>query len=125
MSAVGTLTQLVIECSDARALGSFWQEVLDLEPPTVDGAWVTFGWEPVGRLSFHEVPGYTPPPWPGSRGEQHTHFDHLVEDFEAACARVAAAGACALSEVQDPGPKAWQVFADPQGRPFCLVSVPE
>lgn len=125
MAAIGTLTQLVFECGDARRLASFWQGVLDLDDPTGDPTWLTLEWEPVGRFSFHEIEGYRASEWPGSTGGIQAHFDLLVDDFAAADAAVLAAGATALSEVLNPGPKAWRVYADPAGHPFCLVSVPE
>ena len=31
----------------------------------------------------------------------------------------------AAPDVMNPGPKAWRIYADPAGHPFCLVSVPE
>ena len=125
MAAIGGLTQLVLECADPRLLASFWQQVLDLPPAIGDDDWVSLEWEPVGRLSFHRVPGYESPPWPGRSGEQRIHFDLLVDDLAAACRRVEAAGGTALTEIFDPGPKAWRIYADPAGHPFCLVSVPE
>ncbi|MCE1179311.1 MAG: VOC family protein [Micrococcales bacterium] len=125
MAAVGTLTQLIRECSDPVALAAFWREILDLDEPEIDGDWVTLRWEQVGRLSFHRVEGYAPPPWPDDRGGQHLHLDLLVDDLATSTERVLAAGARALTDVINPGPKGWRVFADPSGHPFCLVSVPE
>jgi hypothetical protein len=122
---VGRLTQLILECDDAERLARFWQEVLDLPEPEGDSNWLTLRWEPVGRFSFHRVAGYRPPSWPGERGEQHVHFDLLVDDLRRACLAVERAGACPLSDVLNPGPKAWRIYADPAGHPFCLVSVPE
>lgn len=123
--AVGRLTQLILECDDAERLARFWQEVLDLPDPEGDSDWLTLRWEPVGRFSFHRVPGYQPPPWPGELGEHHVHFDLLVNDLGDASLAVEGAGARPLSEVMNPGPKAWRIYADPAGHPFCLVSVPE
>lgn len=125
MAAVGTLTQLVFECADPARLAEFWRRVLDLEPPEGEPDWLTLHWAPVGRFSFHRVENYGQPVWPGERGEQHVHFDLLVDDFETACADVIAAGATYLSDVINPGPRAWRIFADPEGHPFCLVSTPE
>ncbi|MDO9439912.1 MAG: VOC family protein [Beijerinckiaceae bacterium] len=122
---VGRLTQLIMDCDDAKQLATFWQAVLDLPEPEGDSEWPTLRWEPVGRFSFHRVDGYRPPAWPGERGEQHVHFDLLVADLHNANGAVEKAGARPLTDVQDPGPKAWQVFADPAGHPFCLMSVPE
>ena len=122
---VGKLTQLILECDDAEQLARFWQEVLDLPEPEGDADWQTLRWEPVGRLSFHRVPGYRPPAWPGEYGEQHAHFDLLVDDLHDASLVVEKAGACPMTDVLDPGPKAWRIYADPAGHPFCLVSTPE
>lgn len=123
--AVGKLTQLVLECADAEQLARFWQEVLDLPEPEGDAGWLTLRWEPVGRLSCHQVDGYQPPPWPGTHGEQHVHFDLLVDDLMSAGLVVEKSGARPLTDVMDPGPKAWRIYADPAGHPFCLVSTPE
>ena len=122
---VGRLTQLVLECDDAEQLARFWQTVLDLPEPERDPDWVTLRWEPVGRLSCHHVAGYRAPVWPGEHGEEQVHFDLLVDDLPVACRAVESAGARPLSEVRDPGPRAWRIYADPAGHPFCLVSVPE
>lgn len=122
---VGRLTQLILECGDAERLAGFWQQVLDLPEPEGDSDWLTLRWEPVGRFSFHRVADYQPPAWPGRTGEQHAHFDLLVDDLHAASLAVEKAGARALTDVRDPGPKAWRIYADPAGHPFCLVSVPE
>jgi hypothetical protein len=122
---VGRLTQLILECDDAERLARFWQEVLDLPEPEGDSDWLTLRWEPVGRFSFHRVSGYRPPSWPGQRGEQHVHFDLLVDDLCDASLAVERAGARPMTDVLDPGPKAWRIYADPAGHPFCLVSAPE
>ena len=122
---VGRLTQLVLECDDAERLARFWQEVLDLPEPEGDSDWLTLRWEPVGRFSFHRVADYRPPPWPGERGEQHVHFDLLVDNLRDASLAVERAGARPMTDILDPGPKSWRIYADPAGHPFCLVSVPE
>jgi hypothetical protein len=123
--AVGKLTQLVLECDDAELLARFWQEVLELPEADGDADWRTLRWEPVGRLSFHRVADYRAPAWPGEHGEHQAHFDLLVDDLSVACLTVEQAGATALTDVMDPGPSAWRIYADPAGHPFCLVSVPE
>jgi Glyoxalase-like domain len=122
---VGELTQLVLECDDTEQLARFWREVLGLPEPEGDSDWMTLRWEPVGRFSFHHVAGYRAPAWPGERGEQQAHFDLLVDDLDAASLVVEKAGARPLTDVLDAGPKAWRVYADHAGHPFCLVSVPE
>ena len=122
---MGKLTQLILECDNAEQLARFWQEVLALPEPEGDSNWLTLRWEPVGRFSFHRVAGYRPPAWPGEHGEQQVHLDLIVDDLHAANLAVEKAGARPLTDVLDPGPKAWRIYADPAGHPFCLVSVPE
>ncbi|EFP57040.1 VOC family protein [Dermacoccus sp. Ellin185] len=119
------LTQLVFECEDPEVVALFWQRVLDLEPPQGEPDWLTLQWQPVGRFSFHRVEGYQAPTWPGANGQQHVHFDLLVEDLQKASFAVMEAGGAPLTAVLNPGPKAWRIFADPAGHPFCLVTVPE
>ncbi|WP_040283223.1 VOC family protein [Tessaracoccus massiliensis] len=119
------LTQLVLECDDPQRLAAFWQQVLDLGPATGDPDWLTLQWEPVGRFSFHRVEGYQAPTWPGDVGAQQAHFDLLVDDLEQAARTVLEAGGTPLTDVLDPGPKGWRIYADPAGHPFCLVTVPE
>jgi len=53
------------------------------------------------------------------------HFDLLVDDLHNATLAVEKAGARQLTHLLDPGPKAWQIYADPARHPICLVSVPE
>lgn len=125
MAAIGRLTQLVLECRDGEQLARFWQSLLDTDDPYGDPDWLTIDWEPVGRLSFHAFDEYAPPVWPGETGEAQTHLDLLVDDLTEATGRVLAAGGRPLTDVINPGPRAWRVFADPAGHPFCLVSVPE
>lgn len=127
MAAIGRVTALVLECSDARALAAFWSRVLDLEVIESDAepGWVTLGRTPERRLCFQEVDGYTPPEWPGETGEQQMHLDVLVEDLPGAARAVVALEATPLTDVLDPDDGEWQIFADPAGHPFCLVTTPE
>lgn len=45
-----------------------------------------------------------------------------VADLATGARQVLALGAHTLSEVVEPGPGEWQVFVDPAGHPFCLVT---
>ena len=125
MKPVGTIAALVMDCADAPALASFWSEVLGAEVTESDAGWASVQTPAHGRMSFQSVEGYEAPAWPGGTGAQQMHLDVLVDDLAAATDRVLTVGAAALTDVLDAGPKAWRVFADPAGHPFCLVSVPE
>ncbi len=66
-------------------------------------------------LAFQRAPEHRPPSWPDETVPQQAHLDIMVEDVDAARARVQALGARPLHG---------DVFADPAGHPFCLVRRP-
>jgi catechol-2,3-dioxygenase len=126
VAAVGRLVDLVLDCRDAAALADFWMTVLGRQVEHREEGWISLSAGEDGhRLSVQHVEGYSPPEWPGQAVPQQMHLDVLVEDLESAGARVTALGATPISDVLDPGPKQWRIYADPAGHPFCLVtSVP-
>ena len=125
MSGIGTLTALVMECSHAPGLARFWSKVLGVEISESQHDWASLEPSTHGRICFQSVTAYEPPEWPGRTGAQQLHLDLLVDDLDLSTTSVLEWGATALTDVLDPGPKAWRVFADPAGHPFCLVTVPE
>ena len=123
MTAVGTIRSIVLECADPAPLAAFWSIVLEREIARRDDDWwsLTPG-QDGSRLAFQVVAGYEPPAWPGVHGEQQVHLDIEVADLTSAAERVVELGARRLSDVVAPGDEQWQVFADPAGHPFCLVT---
>ena len=71
------------------------------------------------ELNIYYLPG--DPRIPGAEVEQ-LHLDVLVTDLAQAGRRVVELGARPLTDVLDPGPHEWRIFADPAGHPFCLVT---
>jgi catechol 2,3-dioxygenase-like lactoylglutathione lyase family enzyme len=123
MTAVGAIRSIVLECGDPAPLADFWSAVLDREITQRDDDWWSLAPGPDGsRLAFQVVAGYEPPAWPGVHGEQQIHLDIGVIDLASAAERVVALGAQRQSDVVNPGDEEWQVFADPAGHPFCLVT---
>ena len=58
-----------------------------------------------------------PPSWPDPRRPQQFHLDVRVDDVDAA-----ERAAVSLGATRRPGDgDNWRVFADPAGKPFCLV----
>jgi hypothetical protein len=125
VSGIGRVSALVLECPDPSTLARFWSRVLGVPVTRADSSWASLAESGLGQMSFQRVADYRPPSWPGRHGEQQMHLDVLVEDLPAATAQVIGWGATALTDVLDPGPKQWRIFADPAGHPFCLVTVPE
>ena len=70
-----------------------------------------------GVGDFQTAPGYQPPAWPDPSSSMQMHLDFLVDDPDAAEAKVLAAGATKFGF--QPGDH-FRVYADPAGHPFCL-----
>ncbi|CEA07411.1 Glyoxalase-like domain protein [Arthrobacter saudimassiliensis] len=109
---------LVIDCPDADALASFYQELLDLPRLLTEPDWVAIGGD-VQRpsLSFQQVEDYRAPEWPGQGIPQQMHLDVHVRNLDHAEKEVLARGARRLPG----GAEDFRVYADPAGHPFCLV----
>jgi hypothetical protein len=127
VTAVGSIRTIVLECSTPEPVATFWSALLDRPIDARDEDWWDLERSPGGpRLAFQVTPGHEPPAWPGTTGEQQIHLDIEVDDLDTARARVLELGARQLSDVVEPTAPGdegvWQVFADPAGHPFCLVT---
>ena len=67
---------------------------------------------------FQQVADYSPPRWPDPAHPQQLHLDVMVDDLDAAEAAALAIGRGRLPG----GGDNWRVYADPQGKPFCLMT---
>ena len=67
-------------------------------------------------LAFQRAPGHRGPTWPDPSVPQQVHLDIMVEDIAKAVPKVLALGARKLHGEN--------VFADPAGHPFCLITRP-
>jgi catechol-2,3-dioxygenase len=112
-----TLLGVVLDCPDASALSKFYAQLL-CKPVTNDADGVAMiGDRDSHPVIFEQVERYTPPRWPDPAYPQQFHIDVTVDDIETAEAAVLALGATRL-----PGEgENWQVYADPVGKPFCLL----
>lgn len=123
MTAVGSIRSIVLECADPAPLAAFWSAVLDRDITRRDDDWWSLAPGQDGsRLAFQVVADHESPAWPGQNGEQQIHLDIQVDDLPVAAERVVELGARQLSDLVSPGDEQWQVFADPAGHPFCLVT---
>jgi predicted enzyme related to lactoylglutathione lyase len=125
VTAVGTVRSIVLECVEPEPLARFWSEVLDRTIVQRDDDWWSLERrDGEARMCFQVSDGYVAPPWPGEHGEQQVHLDLEVDDLAAARSTVLGLGARQLSDVidEDDDMGEWQVFADPAGHPFCLVT---
>jgi predicted enzyme related to lactoylglutathione lyase len=114
--AIARFPSIVIDCPDPDALAAFYAAMLDWKTEICSG-WVEVRSDDGQCISFQQVPGYTPPAWPGQEAPQQMHLDVVVDDLDAAEAAVLELGATRAEH--QPG-TSFRVFLDPAGHPFCL-----
>jgi catechol-2,3-dioxygenase len=112
-----TLTGIMFDCPDAEALSHFYAELLG-KPVTyeADGN-VMIGEHGAQPVMFQQVENYTAPRWPDPAYPQQIHLDVTVDEIDAAERAALDIGATRL----DGAGSDWRVYADPVGKPFCLV----
>lgn len=110
-----TFDEICIDAHDARALGTWWSEVL--------------GWrhevDADGDVQLIAPPG-AGPNWffigvpEGKTVKNRIHLDFRPDDQQAEVERVLALGARHADVGQ--GDETWVVLADPEGNEFCILA---
>jgi catechol 2,3-dioxygenase-like lactoylglutathione lyase family enzyme len=130
------LRQVVLDCTDARALAEFYRQLLGLryrpgdEPPAAgqpDPAgqdWLVLRDE-AGRIqvAFQQVAELGAATWPEGPRPQQLHLDltvPTVADLEAQHERALALGARLLRDRSGDPDEPLRVYADLAGHPFCI-----
>ena len=114
---IGRLHHVVIDCPEPEVLAAFYAELLGLPVTYRSEDWVVVAKnDTTSGLAFQRAPDHQPPRWPDPSHPQQFHLDVMVDDVDAAGAKVTALGAKPL-----PGKG---VYADPAGHPFCLIPRP-
>jgi catechol-2,3-dioxygenase len=112
-----TLMGVMLDCPDAKALSAFYSELLG-KPVTYEAdGMAMIGEDGAQPVLFQQVEWYTAPRWPDPEYPQQVHLDVAVTDVDAAEQEALAIGATRL----DGEGENWRVYADPAGKPFCLV----
>lgn len=110
------LSGVTLDCPDPVKLAAFYAEVTGGQITFTNEVWATVK-SPGGVIDFQLAPDYQPPRWPDPASPMQMHLDFLVDDLDAAQARVLAAGATTFATQPNDH---CRVFADPAGHPFCL-----
>jgi catechol 2,3-dioxygenase-like lactoylglutathione lyase family enzyme len=122
---------IVVDCRDAKAQAEWWAEVLGWkkiyesdDEAVIVPQWVTpevakaTPWDHVGPgLVFVPVPE-------GKTVKDRLHIDlaaHISDDRDAEIERLLSMGATRVN-VGQTGEEGWDVFADPEGNEFCVLS---
>ncbi|HYN96592.1 MAG TPA: VOC family protein [Pilimelia sp.] len=112
-----TLAGVTLDCPDPTALSAFYAELLGGPVSHAADGLATVGTEGGRPVRFQRVAAYTPPRWLDPAAPQQLHLCIAVADIGAAEPAALAVGASPL-----PGDgENWRVYADPAGKPFCLV----
>lgn len=125
------LDLVILDCTDALALGRFYAEVLGWEMEGgADRDWTTLAPpgggvspdNPDGRatLAFQRIDDWVEPTWPGGSHPQQFHLDLSVPNIAAAEPALIAAGA-RVHEHQPSTDGGFRVYLDPVGHQFCLI----
>lgn len=110
----------VLSARDARALASFYSELLGWPMRGHESGWVVVRPDDVTHgLSFHEDAEYVTPTWPSVPDEQQmmVHLDIGTDDLDRAIEWAISCGARLAAHQPQPGVR---VLLDPAGHPFCL-----
>jgi catechol 2,3-dioxygenase-like lactoylglutathione lyase family enzyme len=133
---VPNLLQVVLDCTDPRALAEFYRRLLGLvyrpgdEPPApgqVDergSDWLVLTTaDGVRKLAFQRVDTLPAATWPDGPVPQQLHLDMTVPsvaELDAQHERVLRLGGQLLLDRSDDPDEPLRVYADPAGHPFCI-----
>ena len=134
------LLQVVLDCTDARALAEFYRQLLGLryrpgdEPPAAGAPdpqgqdWLVLRDSGgTNRLAFQQVAKLPPATWPEGPIPQQLHLDlsvPTVEDLVSQHQRALSLGARLLEDRFEDPVEPLYVYADPAGHPFCIFVAP-
>ncbi len=112
-----TLAGVTLDCPDAKALSHFYAQLLGPAVTYEGDGMAMIGQDGERPVMFQQVEHYQPPRWPDPAYPQQIHLDVMVQDIDAAEQAAFDIGATRLEGSGED----WRVYADPAGKPFCLV----
>jgi catechol 2,3-dioxygenase-like lactoylglutathione lyase family enzyme len=132
--------QVVLDCTDARALAEFYRQLLGFsyrpgdetpaagQPDPAGRDWLVLR-DPAGRagVAFQQVSELAEATWPDDTVPQQLHLDLTVPtaaDLDAQHERALALGARLIYDRSDDADEPLRVYADLAGHPFCIFVAP-
>lgn len=130
------LRQVVLDCTDARALAEFYRRLLGLryrpgddpppagEPDPAGRDWLVLQ-DATGtaRVAFQQVAALPEATWPDGPVPQQLHLDltvPTVQELDAQHERAVSLGARLLEDRSGDPEEPLRVYADPAGHSFCV-----
>lgn len=114
--AIGSLHEIVVDCSNPEALARFWQALIGGDVDVESNDWVVLDGDDEGFfIGFQRVPE-------SKSAKNRIHLDVDVDDLALAVDEAEQLGARKLGAVvigDDGG--SFQVMVDPGGNEFCFV----
>jgi predicted enzyme related to lactoylglutathione lyase len=114
--AIGSLHELVFDCSNPEALARFWQALIGGEVEVESADWAVLDGDELGfYIGFQRVPER-------KTAKNRLHLDVEVSDLDSAVdnAELLGAGTIGARVNEDGG--SFQVMADPGGNEFCFIT---
>ena len=113
--AIGSLQEIVIDCSNPEALARFWQALIGGEVAVESPDWVVLDGDDDGfYIGFQRVPE-------AKSCKNRVHLDVEVDDLVTAVDEAEQLGARKLGAVIEEEDGAFQIMADPGGNEFCFI----
>ncbi|MCB0966120.1 MAG: hypothetical protein KDB37_04740 [Ilumatobacter sp.] len=113
---IGSLHEIVVDCSNPIALARFWQALIGGEVIEEADDWVVLDGDDDGfYIGFQKVPER-------KSGKNRLHLDVDVDDLAQAVDEAEQLGARKIGKVVDDGDDPFQVMADPEGNEFCFIT---
>ncbi len=114
--AIGSLHEIVVDCSNPVALARFWQALIGGDVDVESDDWVVLDGDDEGfYIGFQLVPE-------GKAGKNRIHLDVVVDDLERSVDEAEQLGARKIGGVVDQEGEPFQVMVDPEGNEFCLLT---
>lgn len=114
--AIGSLHEIVVDCSNPEALARFWQALIGGEVEIESGEWAMLDGDDMGFfIGFQKVPEQ-------KSSKSRVHIDVEVDDLGVAIDEAEQLGARKVGTVVEDDNGAFQVMLDPAGNEFCLVT---
>jgi predicted enzyme related to lactoylglutathione lyase len=111
---IGRIDEVVIDCSQPKALAAFWSAVLGGQMQERDQTWCYIDPPRWTRLAFQKVPE-------SKIAKNRLHLDVEVSEIPVAISEAEALGAKRVGGVQQDSAGSFQVMLDPEGNEWCLV----